>query len=144
MAARPLNPNTHPALVPLGLQEVPDAIGQLAALTRLECDVDCASAEKMNSMSLPAHLTTISPSISQLTALQHLTIRAANQLRQLPDVFGSLSSLRELNLIGGVGCRAQTQAHGATHMHATGTLWLKQLLFGCGPATGHLTASCGC
>lgn len=85
------------------MQEVPDAIGLLAALTRLELDMDRDSGDWLSSMQQPARLTSISPNISQLTNLQHLTLRAANQLRQLPDVFGGLSSLQELRLIGEQG-----------------------------------------
>jgi hypothetical protein len=49
---------------------------------------------------LPSHLTHISSSISQLTGLQRLTVRGANMLPELPDVFGAFSKLRELKLIG--------------------------------------------
>lgn len=49
---------------------------------------------------MPSHLTSISSSVSQLTGLQHLTVRGADMLPELPDVFGALSRLQELKLIG--------------------------------------------
>jgi hypothetical protein len=82
------------------LQEVPDAIGSLSSLTCLEVNMNCDASKLLPSLQLPAHLTSVSTSISQLTHLQHLTIRGANQMRLLPDVLGGLSSLLKLELIG--------------------------------------------
>jgi Leucine-rich repeat (LRR) protein len=65
--------------------------------------MNCDASELLPSLQLPARLTSLSTSISQLTNLQHLTIRGANQMRQLPDVLGGLSSLLKLELIGKQG-----------------------------------------
>ena len=87
------------------MQEVPDAVGAVTSLTRFELDTDCDSPELLPSLQLPSHLTHISSSIGALSLLQSLSIRGANQLQQLPDVFGGLGSLQELRLIGKRGFR---------------------------------------
>lgn len=90
------------------LQAVPDAIGSMTAVTRLELDMDGDSPALHPTLQLPSHLTQISNNISCLTNLHHMTIRSANQLRTLPDVFGSFVRLQELKLVGECGCHQQT------------------------------------
>lgn len=75
-------------------------ISTLTFLTRLELDMDSDSPELLPTLQLPSHLTRISSGISALSRLQHLTIRGANKLQELPDVFQELCSLEELRLIG--------------------------------------------
>lgn len=83
------------------LQTIPDAISALTALTCLDLDMDCDSLDWVSNLQLPtSRLTSISSHMSCLKGLQRLTLRGANQLQALPDVFGALGKLQELRLIG--------------------------------------------
>lgn len=67
----------------------------------LDLDMDCDSPDWVSNLQLPtSRLTAISSHISCLTGLQRLTLRGANQLQALPDVFGALGKMQELRLIG--------------------------------------------
>jgi hypothetical protein len=109
-------------------QAVPDAIGTMTAVTRLELDMDCDSPDLQPTLQLPSHLTQISNNISCLASLQHITIRSANQLRSLPDVFGSFVRLQELKLVG--ECLVTTDT--ARHYRNAGCLRMleQQVLYG--------------
>ena len=69
----------------LGLETVPDSIGQLTSLTQLALSGN--------------QLTTVPDSIGQLTSLTQLTL-SGNQLATVPDSIGQLTSLTELYLSG--------------------------------------------
>ena len=69
----------------LGLDMVPDSIGQLTSLTELRLDGN--------------QLTTVPDSIGQLTSLTYLSLRD-NQLTTVPDSIGQLTSLTYLSLRG--------------------------------------------
>jgi hypothetical protein len=95
-------------------QNIPDAVGALTALTCLDIDMDCDSPRLVANLQLPtSRMTALSSSISRLTGLQHLTVRGANLLPELPDVFGALEKLQELRLIGEL-TRVLSQQYSAT------------------------------
>jgi internalin A len=99
-------PATKINLSRLGLAELPEAIGQLTQLKRLDLSENQLTAlpkslgqlTQLQELDLSENrLTALPESIGQLTQLQELNLND-NQLRTLPGSIGQLTQLRELNL----------------------------------------------
>ncbi len=74
------------------LTELPDSIGQLKQLRKLDLGHDWQKKEEDKN-----RLTTLHPSLGQLTQLTELNL-SSNQLTTLPPSLGQLTQLTELNL----------------------------------------------